>query len=84
MNQTIIKRVRCIIFDANYSAHFWVEAVMTIAYLINISPSTAIEMKTPEEKWSGYPWTLCKCSRELDVCNDMYKTLSSLLNKSNQ
>jgi len=44
-----MERARCIIFDANCFAHFWVEVVMTIAYLINRSPSTAIEMKTPEK-----------------------------------
>jgi len=54
MNRTIMERVRCIISNANCSAYFWAKVVMAIAYLINRSPSTAIEIKTPEEKWSGY------------------------------
>ena len=34
---------------------FWVEAVNTTCYLINKSPSTTIDFKTPEEVWSGAP-----------------------------
>nr|GEW84552.1 zinc finger, CCHC-type [Tanacetum cinerariifolium]GEW84556.1 zinc finger, CCHC-type [Tanacetum cinerariifolium] len=34
---------------------FWVEATCTAAYLINRSPSRAIEKKTPMEMWSGHP-----------------------------
>ena len=49
MSQTIMEMVKCIISSANYSTHFWDEAVMVITYLISRSPSTAIEMKTPEE-----------------------------------
>nr|GEW25004.1 ribonuclease H-like domain-containing protein [Tanacetum cinerariifolium] len=34
---------------------FWAEATCTAAYLINRSPLTAIEKKTPTEMWSGHP-----------------------------
>lgn len=34
---------------------FWAEAINTACYLVNRSPSTAIELKTPEEVWSGSP-----------------------------
>ena len=34
---------------------FWAEAVATTVYLINRCPSTALDMKTPEEIWSGHP-----------------------------
>jgi hypothetical protein len=33
----------------------WAEVVNTICYVINRSPSTAIEMKTPMEMWTGKP-----------------------------
>ena len=32
---------------------FWGEALSTVAYLINRSPSTALNFKYPEEKWTG-------------------------------
>lgn len=41
---------------------FWAEAVSTIRYLTNKCPSTALEMKTPEEFWLGYPPDLDKLS----------------------
>ncbi|GJW90601.1 retrovirus-related pol polyprotein from transposon TNT 1-94 [Tanacetum coccineum] len=34
---------------------FWAEATCTAAYLINRSPSTVIEKKTPTKMWSGHP-----------------------------
>ncbi|GKD87277.1 hypothetical protein Tco_1358431, partial [Tanacetum coccineum] len=33
---------------------FWVEATVTTSYLINRSPSTALEKKTPMDLWSGH------------------------------
>lgn len=39
---------------------FWAEVVMTIAYLINRCPSTALGMITPKEVWSGHPSDLDK------------------------
>jgi hypothetical protein len=32
---------------------FWVEAVGTTCYLVNRSPSSALDDKTPHEVWSG-------------------------------
>ena len=43
------------ISNAQLSKDFWVEAVSTACFLVNCSPSTAIEFKTPKEIWSGKP-----------------------------
>lgn len=55
MNRTLLKRARCMRLNAGLSEHLWAEVVNTACYLVNISPSTAIELKTPEEIWSGKP-----------------------------
>ncbi|RVW63516.1 Retrovirus-related Pol polyprotein from transposon TNT 1-94 [Vitis vinifera] len=55
MNQTLVQRARCMRIDAGLSKKFWAEAVNTAAYLVNRSPSTAIDFKTPQEVWSGKP-----------------------------
>ena len=41
--------------NAGLSKCFWAEAVNTACYLVNRSPSTTIDFKTPEEVWSGTP-----------------------------
>ncbi|KAH9648136.1 hypothetical protein KPL70_025471 [Citrus sinensis] len=53
MNRTLVEKVRCMLFSANLSKHFWADAVTTAAYLMNRSPSTALNFKTPQEAWSG-------------------------------
>ncbi|GKF53323.1 retrotransposon protein, putative, ty1-copia subclass [Tanacetum coccineum] len=48
-------KVRCLLIQSGLPKTFWAEATCTAAYLINRSPSTAIEKKTPMEMWSGHP-----------------------------
>ncbi|KAH9681147.1 hypothetical protein KPL71_026853 [Citrus sinensis] len=55
MNKTLIEKVRYMLLSSNLSKYFWAEAVVTAAYLINRSPSSALEFKTPQEVWSGKP-----------------------------
>lgn len=55
MNRTILERTRCTLSNAGLPRKFWAEAVNTAYYLIDWSPSTTIECKTPEEVWSGSP-----------------------------
>ncbi|KAG8496510.1 hypothetical protein CXB51_008987 [Gossypium anomalum] len=55
MNRTIMEKVRCMLSNANLPKSFWAEAAFTVCFLINRSPSVAIEKKTPQEVWSGNP-----------------------------
>jgi len=49
MNQTLLQRARCMRLNAGLSKEFWAEVVNTAVYLVNRSPSTAIDLKTPQE-----------------------------------
>ncbi|KAJ4967885.1 hypothetical protein NE237_014586 [Protea cynaroides] len=55
MNMTLMERARCMLSNSGLEKDFWSEAVNTACYLVNCSPSTAIECKTPNEVWSGKP-----------------------------
>ncbi|WVZ14807.1 hypothetical protein V8G54_012373 [Vigna mungo] len=55
MNRTILERVRCMLLGSRLSKAFWGEAANTAVYLINRSPSSALNFKTPMEVWSGRP-----------------------------
>ena len=49
MNRTIISKARCMLSNARMNKHFWAEAANTAYYLINRSPSTPLNNKTPIE-----------------------------------
>lgn len=55
MNRTLLERTRAMLGAASLEKKFWAEAVNTACYVINRSPSTAIELKTPMEMWTGKP-----------------------------
>lgn len=58
MNRTILEKVRCMLLSFGCCRKFWGEATKIACYLINRSPSTAIEFKTPREIWTGKPPSL--------------------------
>lgn len=53
MNRTLVERAKCMLFDAGLPKQYWAEATATAAYIINRSPTKAIDNKTPLEMWSG-------------------------------
>ncbi|KAE8728217.1 L-aspartate oxidase [Hibiscus syriacus] len=53
MNRTLLERTRAMLRDASLEKSFWAEAVKTTCYFVNRAPSTAIELKTPMETWTG-------------------------------
>ncbi|GJW01215.1 retrovirus-related pol polyprotein from transposon TNT 1-94 [Tanacetum coccineum] len=55
MNRTLLERARAMLATASLGKSFWAEAVNTACYVINRSPSTAVELKTPMEMWTGKP-----------------------------
>ncbi|GJS04380.1 retrovirus-related pol polyprotein from transposon TNT 1-94, partial [Tanacetum coccineum] len=55
MNRFLMDKVRCLLIQFGLPKTFWAEATCTAAYLINRSPSTTIEKKTPIKMWSGHP-----------------------------
>jgi len=55
MNRTLLEKTRVMQSTAGLTKSFWAEAVKTASYVINQSPSTAIDLKTPMEMWNGKP-----------------------------
>ncbi|GJY76725.1 retrovirus-related pol polyprotein from transposon TNT 1-94 [Tanacetum coccineum] len=55
MNKTLLERARAMLATASLGKSFWAEAVNTACYVINRSPSTAVELKTPMEMRTGKP-----------------------------
>ncbi|KAG8496414.1 hypothetical protein CXB51_007522 [Gossypium anomalum] len=50
MNRTIMEKVRCMLSNANLPKSFWAEAASTACFLINRSPSVAIEKRLHKRK----------------------------------
>ena len=51
MNKTIMERARSMRLHAGLPLQFWVDAIDTAIYLINIGPSSALDGGIPEESW---------------------------------
>ncbi|GJT06843.1 retrovirus-related pol polyprotein from transposon TNT 1-94 [Tanacetum coccineum] len=54
MNRTLMDKVHCLLIQSRLPKTLWAEATCMTAYLINRSPSRAIEKKEPMEVWSGH------------------------------
>eukprot|EP00253_Pinus_taeda_P036609 PITA_36609 len=48
-----MERARSMLSSVGLGQEFWAEAVGTTCYLVNRSPSSALEDKTPQEVWIG-------------------------------
>ena len=55
MNKTLAERARCMRLNAGLPKVLWAETVNIASFIINRSPSSAIDFKIPEEVWSGKP-----------------------------
>lgn len=53
-NRTVMNMTRCMMLEMNVPRRFWPEAVQYAVYILNRSPSKALEDITPEEKWSNH------------------------------
>ncbi|KAJ0491696.1 putative RNA-directed DNA polymerase [Helianthus annuus] len=50
-NRTVVEMARCMLKAKSLGNQFWGEAVATAVYLLNLSPTKAVEGKTPFEAW---------------------------------
>eukprot|EP00253_Pinus_taeda_P003515 PITA_03515 len=53
MNKKLMERERSMLSSARLGQEFWAEAMETTCYLVNRSPSSVLEDKTPQEVWTG-------------------------------
>ena len=53
MNRMLMEKERSVLSGTELGQEFWAEAVETTCYLVNRSPSSALENKTPHEVWTG-------------------------------
>jgi hypothetical protein len=52
-NQTVVGMARTLLKQRGMSAIFWGEAVVTAVYILNRSPTKALNGRTPYEAWHG-------------------------------
>ena len=55
MNMTLMEKVRCMLIQSKLPKSLWAEVLMTASYLVNLSPSSSLDFKTPFEMWHGKP-----------------------------
>ena len=55
MNKTLMDKVKCMLVQAQLPKSLWAKTLLTACYLVNLSPSVALDYKTPFELWHGKP-----------------------------
>ena len=55
MNKTLVDKIRCMLVSSRLPKMFWYETLMIACYIVNQTPFTAIDLKTPNEIWFGKP-----------------------------
>lgn len=50
---SIVEYTRCMLKEKGLPKFFWAQAVSTLIYLLNRSPTKVVNGKTPYEAWSG-------------------------------
>jgi hypothetical protein len=53
MNRKLMEKARSMLSGVELGQEFWAEPVGTTCYLVNRSPSSALDDKTPHEVWYG-------------------------------
>jgi hypothetical protein len=53
MNRTLMENARFMLSGVGIGQELWAEAVGTACYLVNRSPSSVLDDKTPQEVWIG-------------------------------
>jgi hypothetical protein len=53
MNMMLMEKSRCMLSGARLGREFWAEVVGIAYYLVNISPSSALDDKNLQEVWTG-------------------------------
>jgi hypothetical protein len=53
MNKTLSEKSRCMLNGVKLGKELWEEAVDTACYLVNRSPSSTLDDKTPQKVWTG-------------------------------
>jgi hypothetical protein len=53
MNKALMEKARCMLNGVGLGKELWAEVVGTACYLVNRSPSSVLDDKTPQEVWTG-------------------------------
>ncbi|KAD3336165.1 hypothetical protein E3N88_31684 [Mikania micrantha] len=52
-NRTVVEMAQCMLQAKGMPSYFWAEAVATAVHILNLSPTKAVDNKTPIHMWSG-------------------------------